>query len=168
MVNNESSQTVSSDSSNPMSQPSVAMVDNFRTIRWDMDKQSIVAHGDQDAMKLAYYPILEGHIQKQIFVYSMQLDLSYLPDNAEVKKVFTDRSIIYEEWDSDMTKRLHYIVGQTLDYDTIDGGGWMKISGTPAVPCNVDGARMSEVFVHPVTGEIKASISTTPGILRGR
>ena len=167
MVNNKGSQTVGSDSSDPMSQPSVAMVDNFTTIRWDMDKQSIVADGDQDAMKLAYYPILEGQIQKQIFVYSMQLDLSYLPDTAEVKKVFTDKSIIYEEWNGDMTKRLHYIVGQTLDYDTVDGGGWMKISGTPAVPCNVDGARMPEVFVHPVTGEIKASISTMPGILRG-
>ena len=167
MVNNEGSQTAGSDSSDPMSQPSVAMVDNFTTIRWDMDKQSIVADGDQDAMKLAYYPILEGQIQKQIFVYSMQFDLSYLPDTAEVKKVFTDKSIIYEEWNGDMTKRLHYIVGQTLDYDTVDGGGWMKISGTPAVPCNVDGARMPEVFVHPVTGEIKASISTTPGILRG-
>ena len=168
MVNNKGSQTVGSDSSDPMSQPSVAMVDNFTTIRWDMDKQSIVADGDQDAMKLAYYPILEGQIQKQIFVYSMQLDLSYLPDTAEVKKVFTDKSIIYEEWNGDMTKRLHYIVGQTLDYDTVDGGGWMKISGTPAVPCNVDGARMPEVFVHPVTGEIKASISTTPGVLKGR
>ena len=168
MVNNEGSQTAGSDSSDPMSQPSVAMVDNFTTIRWDMDKQSIVANGDQDAMKLAYYPILEGQIQKQIFVYSMQLDLSYLPDTAEVKKVFTDKSIIYEEWNGDMTKRLHYIVGQTLDYDTVDGGGWMKISGTPAVPCNVDGARMPEVFVHPVTGEIKASISTTPGVLKGR
>ena len=167
MVNNEGSQTAGSDSSDPMSQPSVAMVDNFTTIRWDMDKQSIVADGDQDAMKLAYYPILEGQIQKQIFVYSMQLDLSYLPDTAEVKKVFTDKSIIYEEWNSDMTKRLHYIVEQTLDYDTVDGGGWMRISGTPAVSCNVDGARMPEVFVHPVTGEIKASISTTPGILRG-
>ncbi|MHC5142627.1 MAG: hypothetical protein ACYSOY_03395, partial [Planctomycetota bacterium] len=86
----------------------------------------------------------------------------------EVKKVFTEKSIIYEEWNGDMTKRLHYIVGQTLDYDTVDGGGWMKISGTPAVPCNVDGARMPEVFVHPVTGEIKASISTTPGVLKGR
>ena len=168
MVNNEGSQTAGSDSSDPMSQPSVAMVDNFTTIRWDMDKQSIVADGDQDAMKLAYYPILEGQIQKQIFVYSMQLDLSYLPDTAEVKKVFTDKSIIYEEWNGDMTKRLHYIVGQTLDYDTVDGGGWMKISGTSAVPCNVDGARMQEVFVHPVTGEIKASISTTPGVLKGR
>ncbi|MHC4770489.1 MAG: hypothetical protein ACYSN7_05115 [Planctomycetota bacterium] len=168
MVNNEGPQMAGSDSSDPMSQPSVAMVDNFTTIRWDMDKQSIVANGDQDAMKLAYYPILEGQIQKQIFVYSMQIDLSYLPDTAEVKKVFTDKSIIYEEWNGDMTKRLHYIVGQTLDYDTVDGGGWMKISGTPAVPCNVDGARMPEVFVHPVTGEIKASISTTPGVLKGR
>ncbi|MHC5095012.1 MAG: hypothetical protein ACYSOU_02735 [Planctomycetota bacterium] len=166
MVNNEDSQTEDSDSENPMNRPAVAMVDNFTTIHWDMGKQSIIADGDQDAMKLAYYPILEGQIQKQIFVYSMQLELSYLPDTSEIKKVFTDKSIIYEEWNSDMTKRLHYIVGQTLDYDAVDGDGWMKISGTPAVPCNVDGARMSEVLVNPVTGEIDASISTTPGIMK--
>jgi len=168
LVNNEHSQTAGSDLNNPINRPCVAMVDSFTAIRWDMGKQSIVADGDQDAMKLAYYPILDGRIQKQIFVYSMQLELSYLPGAAEVKKVFTDKSIIYEEWNSDMTKRLHYIVGQTLDYDTVDGDGWMKISGTSAVPCNVDGAKMPEVLVHPVTGEIKASISTRPGMLKSR
>ena len=167
LVNNEHSQTAGSDN-NPMKGPYVAMVDGFTAIRWDMDKQSIIADGDQDAMKLAYYPILDGQIQKQIFVYSMRLEMSYLPDAAEIKKVFTDKSIIYEEWNNDMTKRLHYIVGQSLDYDAVDGDGWMKIAGTPAVPCNVDGARMQEVLVHPVTGEIKASISTTPGILKSR
>lgn len=168
LVNNEHSQTAGSDPSNPMNRPCVAMVDGFTAIRWDMDKQSIVADGDQDAMKLAYYPILDGRIQKQLFIYSMRLEMSYLQDPIRLKKVFTDKSIIYEEWNSDMTKRLHYIIGQTLDYDAVDGDGWMKISGTPAVPCNVDGARMPEVLVHPVTGEIKASISTTPGILKGR
>ena len=168
MVNNEHPQAAGSDSNNPMNGPCVAMVDGFTEICWDMGKQSIIADGDQDAMKLAYYPILDGQIQKQIFVYSMRLEMSYLPDTAEVKKVFTDKSIIYEEWNRDMMKRLHYIVGQSLDYDAVDGDGWMKISGTPAVPCNVDGARMPEVFVHPVTGEIKASISTMPGVLKGR
>jgi hypothetical protein len=163
MVNNERSQTAGSDSKNPMSQPCVAVVDSFTTIRWDMAKQSIVADGDQDAMKLAYYPIMDGHIQKQMFVYSMRLELSYLPDGGGIKRVFTDKSIIYEEWNSDMTKRLHYIVGQTLDYDVSDEGGWMKISGTPDVPCNVDGMRMQEVLVNPVTGEIDTSISKRPG-----
>lgn len=168
LVNNEQSPAADSDSTRPMSRPCVAVVDNFTAIRWDMDTQRIFADGQQDAMKLAYYPILDGQIQKQVFVYSMQLEIDYLPGAAGIKKVFTDRSIIYEEWDSDMTKRLHYIVGQTLDYDATDGDGWMKIKGTPAVPCNVDGARMPEVFVHPVSGQIKASISTRPGILRSR
>jgi len=167
-VNNEQPQTTNPDAKSPMDQPCVAMVDGFTAIRWDMDKQSIIADGDQETMKLAYYPILDGRIQKQIFVYSMRLEMSYLPDTAEVEKVFTEKPIIYEEWNSDMTKREHYIIGQSLDYDAVEGDGWMKIAGTPAVPCNVDGARMPEVFVHPVTGDIKASISTRPGILRGR
>ncbi|OQY05092.1 MAG: hypothetical protein B6I25_06175 [Planctomycetales bacterium 4572_13] len=167
-VNNEQLQTAASDPNNPMNRPCVAMVDGFTTIRWDMGKQSIVGDGDQDTMKLAYYPISDGRIQKQVFVYSMRLEMSYLPDTSEVKKVFTDKPIIYEEWNNDMTKRLHYIVGQSLDYDAVDGNGWMKISGTPAVPCNVDGARMPEIFIHPVTGQIKASISTMPGVLKGR
>ena len=98
----------------------------------------------------------------------MQIQLSYLPNAAGIKKVYTDKSIIYEEWNGDMTERQHYIDGQTLDYDTVKGDGWIKIKGTPAVPCNVDGWRTPEVLVHPVTGEIKASISTSPGILKGR
>jgi hypothetical protein len=168
LVNNEQPQSDESDPANPMSRPCVAMVDGFTEIRWNMDQQTILANGKQDVMKLAYYPIIDGQVQKQIFVYSMQLEISYLTRPSEIHKVFTDKSIIYEEWDSDMTKRLHYIVGQTLDYDRINGGGWMNIKGTPAVPCNVDGVRMPEVFVHPVTGQIKASISTTPGIFKSR
>ena len=168
LVKNEHSQTAASDPNNPMSGPCVAMVDNFSAIRWDIGKQSIVADGDQDAMKLAYYPILDGLIQKQIFVYSMQLEMSFLPGADGVKKVFTDKSIIFEEWDGGKTKRLHHITGQTLDYDVVDGDGWMKIEGTPAVPCYLDGARMPEVRVHPVTGEIETSISATPGVLKGR
>ena len=168
MVNNEHAQMAVSDPNNPMNRPCVAVVDHFTTIRWDMAKQTIVANGDQDAMKLAYYPILDGLIQKQIFVHSMQLEMSFLPGAGEVKKVFTDKSIVFEEWNGDMSNRLHHITGQTLDYDTVDGDGWMKISGTPAVPCYLDGARMPEVRVHPVTGDIDTSISTTPGILKGR
>lgn len=166
-LNNGDTQTTASGSSTAKNKPSVAMVDDFKTIHWDMNRQTIVADGDQATMKLAYYPIIDGRIQKQTFVYSMQLRMSYLPSPVGLQRISTDKAIIYEEWNSDKTERQHYIIGQTLDYDATDENGWMKIAGTPAAPCNVDGARMPEVYVHPVTGAIKAAISTRPGILRG-
>jgi hypothetical protein len=88
--------------------------------------------------------------------------------NTALKRVFTDQGIVYKEENSDHSKILHTIVGRTLNYDTIDGNGWVKIEGSPGMPVNVDNVRMPFVYVHPVTGQIDTSLSATPGILNTR
>ena len=152
-------------------QPCYVYIGGFDQIKWNLTEQKIVADGQEDQLKLAYIPLKGGKSDKYIFVNSIRFDLSFLTDSTGrpvLKRVFTDKPITYEEWNSDQTKRLHHIEGQSLDYDSVDGDGWIKIAGAPAVPCNVDNMRMPEVLVHPVTGEIKASISTRPGVLKGR
>jgi len=148
--------------------PCYAFIDGFDTIRWDLHAQKIVADGDEDTMRFVYVPLLDGKNEKYIYVYSQQIESSFLAGSdgkTVLKGISTDKGVNYEEWNGDKTKRLHYVNGQTLYYDTGDGDGWIKIKGTPAVSCNVDGFRTPEAFVHSVTGEIKTSLSTTPGVL---
>jgi hypothetical protein len=151
--------------------PCYVLIEGFDTIQWNLAQEKIVADGQQDQLRIAYIPLVNGKPDKYIFVHSIRFDLSFLTDptgKTGLNRVFTDKSIIYEEWNHDKTQRLHHIVGQTLDYDAADGDGWAKIKGTPANPCRVDGMPMPFVYIHPITGQVEASISTRPGVLKGR
>ena len=167
MVNHENPQVPNSDPNNPLNRPSVAMVDGFTEIHWDIDKESIVIDGGQDQLELSYVPLVDGKAEKFIYVNAIRFDLSFVTDpngKTAVKRVFTDKPIDYMEKDGNNEKVLHKITGGKLDYNA---DGWMKITGTPAMPCRVDGMRTQEVLVNPLTGEIDTTISTTPGLLKG-
>jgi hypothetical protein len=153
------------------SKPCYVFIEGFNVIEWDLNKQTIVADGQQNQLKMAYIPLVGGLPEKYIYVNSMRFDLSFGTDTTGqtvLKRVFTDRTIVYTEKDRNNDQTVHTIIGQTLDYNTVDGNGWVKIQGTPAVPVNVDGLRTPFVYVHPRTGQLKTSLSTTPGVLRSR
>ncbi len=150
--------------------PCYALIEGFDSIQWNLAEEKIVADGQQDQLKLSYVPLVDGKPDKYIFVDSIRFDLSFITDAAgkpDLKRVFTDKPIKYTEKDGSNDKTLHTVVGGKLDYDATDGG-WVKIEETPAQPCYLDGVRMPEVLVHPATGRIDTSISTTPGVLGGR
>lgn len=151
--------------------PCYVYVRGFDSIQWDLAKQKIVADGQQDQLQLVYIPLVDGTPDKYIFVNSNRFDLDFMTDpfgKTALKRVFTDQGIVYKEENSDRSQTLHTIVGRTLDYDTVDGNGWVKIEGTPGMPVNLDNARVPFVYVHPVTGSIETSLSTQPGILQPR
>ncbi|MEN8126383.1 MAG: hypothetical protein ABFR90_01100 [Planctomycetota bacterium] len=148
--------------------PCYVYIDGFDQIQWNLTEEKIVADGQQDQLKLAYVPLVDGKPDKFIFVNSIRFELDFMTDPAgetALKRVFTDRPIAYEELNHDRTQRLRHIVGGMLDYDTTDGNGWLRIEGTPDQPCRVDGAPMQFVYIHPLTGQVEASLSTTPGLL---
>ncbi|MHC4951186.1 MAG: hypothetical protein ACYTEU_09420, partial [Planctomycetota bacterium] len=151
------------------SKPCYVFVEGFDSIQWDLAQEKIIADGQQDQLKIAYIPLVNGKPEKYVFVDSIQFELSFMTNSAgesELKRVFTDKSIVYKEQNASRSKTLHTIIGQTLEYDTVDGNGWVKIEGTPAMPVNVDGARMPFVYVHPITGEVETKLSTTPGVFK--
>ena len=150
--------------------PCYVYIGGFDQIRWNLNKQKIIADSWNDQLRLAYVPLVDGKPDKYIFINSIRFDLSFMTHSdgkTALKRVFTEKPITYEEWNGDRTTRLHHIVGGRLDYDTTDNG-WVIIEETPAVPCKLDGVRMPRVLVHPATGQIETSISTMPGIWKRR
>jgi hypothetical protein len=153
------------------SKPCYVFIKGFDSINWDLNQETIVTDGQQDQLRLVYVPLLNGAPEKYVYVDSMRFDLSFGADTTGqtvLKRVFTDRGIVYIEKDRNNDKTVHTIIGKTFDYNAIDGNGWVKIEGTPAAPVNVDGLRTPFVYVHPITGQLKTSLSTTPGVLRNR
>ena len=152
------------------SKPCYVFAEGFDTIQWDLGKEKIVVDGQQDQLKLSYVPLLDGLPEKYVYVDSVQFILSFMTSQAtgktDLKSVYTDKAFNYTEKDRNNDKTIHTITGQTLNYDTVDTNGWVKIEGTPAMPVNMDNARVPYVYIHPLTGKVETSISNIPGILR--
>jgi hypothetical protein len=150
------------------SKPCYVYGSGFDSIEWDLAEQKITANGQQDQLKLAYIPLVNGAPDKFIYVNSIRFALDFITDSTGktvLKRVFTDKPVTYEELNSDQTKQLHNIEGQKLVYDTVDTNGWVKIEGTPAMPVNVDNVRTPFVYIHPATGQLETSLSNLPGVL---
>lgn len=152
-----------------MGRPCYVYIESFDLIQWDLDRQTIVADGQKNQLKLWYIPLANGAPEKYVHVSSMRFDLSFGSDQngkTDLQRIYTDQGIYYLEKDQNNKKVLHEITGQTLDYDVVNKNGWVKIEGTPAMPCNVDNFRTPYAFVHPVTGTVKTALSTLPGVMR--
>ena len=81
-----------------------------------------------------------------------------------LKRIFTDQGIVYREQNPDHTL-IHKIIGGTLEYDVADTSSWVKIQGTKAQPCYMDGVRMPFIYIHPASGQVETSLSNIPGVL---
>lgn len=151
--------------------PCYIFIEGFDSIDWDLTKQKIVAEGNLDQLQLVYIPLVNGTPDKFIYVNSLRFDLLFGEDalgKTTLERVYTDRTIYYTEKDNNNKKTINWIIGQKLDYDRSAGAGWLKIEGTPSVPCNVNGSRHPYVYVNPKTGKIETKLSTIPGVLRNQ
>ncbi|MCI0500057.1 MAG: hypothetical protein L0Y36_10355, partial [Planctomycetales bacterium] len=104
--------------------PCVAQLVGFDSILWSLQEQTIVASGNQETMQLVYVPLVEEKPEKFIYVNSMLFNLGFAEDptgRTVLKRIFTDRGIIYRENSADQSKTLHELIGQTLDYDALEG-----------------------------------------------
>lgn len=148
--------------------PSYALIEGFDTIAWNLNDREITANGDEKTMQFAYIPLVDGQVEKYIFVNSRKLQARYRTDafgKPVIERIFTDKGITYIEMDPDRQKILRSLVGQTFVYDAISDVGWLTITGSEAVPCMVNNARVPVIRYNVNTGQLKTSLSTVPGVL---
>lgn len=149
--------------------PCVAQVINFNEILWNLNKESIHAASDNQTLQLAYVPLSdEGKPEKYIYVHSREFDLDFMTTpkgQTSLKKVFTNKGIIYEEYNADMSNRIYELKGQTLEYDGLSGNQWLKISESDSIPCEANGQKVPYIFLNLKTGQLQTAISPTSGIL---
>jgi hypothetical protein len=147
--------------------PCFARLDGFDTLRWDLNAQTMTADGKEDTLQLAYVPLADGKPEKFLFANSVRFDVNFGKDataRTVVNRAFTDKGITFRELNADRSKVLNEVIGHTLDYSPVDGANWVRVSGTPAVPVYLNGARFPAVFVNVDTGKIETSLSRVPSV----
>ncbi len=151
--------------------PCYALIEGFDKIQWDFNAQQILADGDKDTMQLAYVPLVEGQVEKYIYVSSMQFLASFASDltgQTSLGRVYTDKGISYIEKAGNNTDIIHEMVGRELEYDAMSDVGWLTITGSESMPVMLDKARVPAIRYNVNTGQIQTSLSQNPGILGGR
>lgn len=147
--------------------PGYALVSGFNTLRWDLAAQTLTTDGNADTLQMAYVPVVNGAPEKFLYANSIRFEMFFTKDAAGrivLKRAFTGQGIAFKEMNADQSQTLNEMVGQSLDYNPIEGNGWLKIAGSPAVPCFLNGVRVPSVFVNVDTGKIETSLSTVPGV----
>ena len=149
--------------------PCYGLIEGFDVIQWDLNRRQITANGDEKTMQFAYVPLIEGQVEKYIFVSSEKLDAAYQMGTSGkpvIERVFTDKAITYVEMDRKKEKILRTLIGQTLLYDAISDVGWLTITGSEAMPCMVNGTLVPAIRYNVNTGKLKTSLSAVPGVMR--
>ncbi len=146
-----------------------ALIQGFEVLEWDMVDQTIVADGREDTMEVAYVPLKDGQVEKYLYVNSQQIQASFLSDTdgkLTLRRIFTDKGIVYNEIDGITKKTNILLAGQSLEYDVFTDAAWLTISGSEDNPCFINGLRAPQVRYNLNTGKLdKTSISRTPGVL---
>jgi hypothetical protein len=147
--------------------PCFARMVGFDTLRWDLNAQTMTADGKEDTLQLAYVPLADGKPEKFLYANSVRFDVNFGKDSAGktvVRRAFTDKGITFRELNNDRSKVLNEVIGHSLDYSPVEGSNWLRVSGSPAVPVYLNGARVPSVFVNVDTGKIETSLSKVPSI----
>lgn len=120
-------------------------------------------------MKLVYIPLTDGQEDKYIYANTQQIRAEFLSNSNggnELKRIYTDKGIIYEERDGTNQKTQILLAGQSLTYDVFSDAGWLTIGGSENNPCFINGIRVQQVRYNVNTGQLdETPISRTPGIL---
>jgi hypothetical protein len=165
--NSHVEQTAATDPKSFYQRPGFARVTGFETLRWDLAAQTLTVDGNADTLQMAYVPVTDGIPDKFLYANSVRFDMFFTKDSSGrivLKRAFTDQGITFRELNKDQSQTLNEMVGQSLDYNPMGGNGWLKISGSTAVPCYLNGARVPSVFVNIETGAIETSLSTVPSV----
>lgn len=166
--NSKALPTGSNDKGIDFQRPCYALIEGFDTIRWDIDGRQMRANGDERTLQFAYIPLVDGQVEKYIFVNSQELEASYQTDTLgkpSLNRIFTDKAITYVEKDGDNDKILRTLIGQKLEYDAVLDPGWLTITGSEAMPCMINNTRVPAIRYNINTGELKTSLSSLPGVI---
>jgi len=142
--------------------PSYALIRNFDTLKWFIDKDRIVAAGKVKSVYMSYIPVLpNGKLGKKDEASVTHLVADFVENQTKQKellKLTATEGIYYQQG-----KRGNWFLGEELFYDAATS--LMTIHGSDRWPCMLNGAVADNVEYNLLTGRKKTSLSETPGAI---
>ena len=141
-----------------MDGPCYAYAEGFKSLRWFMDENSIIADGGERSVSLSYVPVVEGKLGAVVRASAGYMEADFVKmgsGRSQLGRLRAKEGVYYDEEDG------HWFEGERLSYDA--GEALMSIAGTEARPCVADGTQVPEIEYNLKTGKVKTRLSSRPG-----
>jgi hypothetical protein len=145
-----------------LNKPCWAIIENFQTLKYFLDKNQLVANApSQDSLKVNYFPIVNGQVlyDRQVTVTAVHVQADLIETAEGELKLSTLNAtggITYEDQDKEFN-------GSKLFYDA--GKAIITVHGDELQPCHFNGVPVDEIEWDLKTDKIKFEIKG-PGALQ--
>jgi lipopolysaccharide export system protein LptA len=140
--------------------PCYAVIDGFDKLKWFTGRGYIDAMGKDKSINIGYMPIVDGRQGKVVNASATKVMANYvqLPGGrSELTELTAADGVWYKEEDG------HEFRGDYLHYNP--QSSVLTVNGLPGHPCLLDGSLADKIVYNLESGEVKASMPRTPGVL---
>jgi lipopolysaccharide export system protein LptA len=144
-----------------LDKPCFALVEGFTKLVWDTNSMHVSASSEKTAgIHIGYVPIIETGYGPRITIDTRQVDIDYFeptPGNSQLKKLKAAGGIVYYE------QGRYEFAGKELNYNAAED--FMTVSGTPEMPCMLNGVFADAIEYNLKTGSASAVLGGGVGIM---
>jgi len=151
----------SQSSGKSLDKPCFALVEGFTKLVWDTNSMHASASSEKTAgIHIGYVPVLETGYGPRITIDTKQVDIDYFeptPGKSQLKKLKATGGIVYYE------QGRYEFAGKELNYNAAED--FMTVSGTPEMPCMLNGVFADAIEYNLKTGSASAVLGGGVGIM---
>lgn len=146
-----------------MKRPSYALIKNFDTLKWFLEKNRVEADGDMKRLYAGFLPVKpDGTVGDKSIVNCGRVEAVFTQSEQgknEISTVLATKGINFED-------KKYQFEGGNLFYET--GSNFVRITGSPGRNCLFNGAVVDAIEYNLQTGKATAEIGQTPGTIQLR
>jgi hypothetical protein len=159
--NSTAQNTSSSSGQKTLDKPCYALVEGFTKLVWDTNTMHVNATSEKtNGVHIGYLPVLENGYGPRITIDTRQVDVNYyepVKGKAQLKDLKATGGIVYFE------QGRYEFAGKELHYNAMND--FMTISGSPEMPCMLNGVFADGIEYNLKTGAASATMSNGVGIM---
>jgi lipopolysaccharide export system protein LptA len=160
--NSTAGTTSSSPGQKSSDKPCYALVEGFTKLVWDTNTLQVHATSEKaNGIHIGYLPVLAtGGYGPRITIDTKQIDVNYyepVKGKAQLKNLNATGGIVYFE------QNRYEFAGKELHYNAMKD--FMTISGSPEVPCMLNGVFTDGIEYNLKTGEANSTLSRGVGVM---
>jgi hypothetical protein len=144
-----------------LDKPCYALVEGFTKLVWDTNAMHVRATSEESGgIHIGYVPIIDKGYGQRITIDTRQIDIDYfepIKGKAQLKRLKATGGIVYYE------QGRYEFAGKELNYNATED--FMTVSGSPEMPCMLNGVFAEGIEYNLKTGSASAVLSGGVGIM---